>query len=89
MWCDDSWPDEQIDYEAVNQSKDKVEMRSVYFVSVSVIMYLLPMLIMGVAYIVIIHKLWSSTIPGEIVDSRVQQQARTKKKAIIIIVFMN
>ncbi|KAK3090155.1 hypothetical protein FSP39_009529 [Pinctada imbricata] len=86
VWCDDTWPSINDNENTFQETTKSMKMRSAYFISVSVIMYFIPMLVMGIAYAVIIHKLWISTIPGELVDSRVQQQARTKKKVIVMLV---
>lgn len=84
VWCDDTWPGKYDEDKIRIETTNSMKMRSAYFISVSVIMYFIPMLVMGIAYAVIIHKLWISTIPGELVDSRVQQQARTKKKVPLL-----
>lgn len=78
MWCDDDWP-----YEinvVGNMTRFTMPLRTAYFVSVSVVLYFVPMVVMSIAYGVIILKLKTTHIPGEIMDKRDEQQAKTKRK---------
>jgi hypothetical protein len=78
QWCDDEWPSST---EVIgNITFVTIPSRTAYYVSVSVILYFFPMLMMTAAYSIIIIKLWSSTIPGEKMDRRIEAQARTRKK---------
>lgn len=78
QWCDDVWP--TMTENIGNMTMSSMPSRTAYYVSVSVILYFFPMLIMTLAYSIIIIKLWSSTIPGEKVDRRMEAQSRTRKK---------
>lgn len=53
-----------------------------YYVCVVVLIYFLPLLIMGCAYLVVGRSLWASEIPGDSSD-RYQQQLTAKRKVII------
>lgn len=82
-WCDDAWPVHEEIMPGANGTQiviHSMPSRSIYYTVVSVVLYVVPMCIMTIAYTVIIIKLWSSTTPGETVDKRVEQQARTKRK---------
>ncbi|XP_071128533.1 substance-P receptor-like [Mytilus edulis] len=84
QWCDDVWP--TMTENIGNMTMSSMPSRTAYYVSVSVILYFFPMLIMTLAYSIIIIKLWSSTIPGEKVDRRMEAQSRTRKKVIVMLV---
>lgn len=79
-WCDDDWP---VEEEVVgNFTRTTMPLRTAYFVSVSVVLYFIPMVVMSLAYGVIILKLKTTHIPGEIMDKRDEQQAKTKRKVL-------
>ncbi|XP_034314832.2 substance-P receptor isoform X1 [Magallana gigas] len=83
-WCDDDWP---VEEEVVgNFTRTTMPLRTAYFVSVSVVLYFIPMVVMSLAYGVIILKLKTTHIPGEIMDKRDEQQAKTKRKIIIMLI---
>ena len=54
--------------------------RTIYFTFISVLLYFLPIIIMTVAYSLIIWRLWSSSLPGERVESEVRAQNKIKKR---------
>ncbi|XP_060084126.1 substance-P receptor-like [Ylistrum balloti] len=83
-WCDDDFPTSTTIINNVTVTKQTS--RTAYYVIVSVVLYFVPMVVMTFAYSIIIMKLWISTIPGEIVDKRVEAQARTKRKVIVMLV---
>ncbi|XP_062604246.1 substance-P receptor-like isoform X2 [Saccostrea cucullata] len=84
LWCDDNWP---VEIEVVaNVTRYTMPLRTAYFVSVSVVLYFIPMVVMSIAYGVIILKLKTTHIPGEIMDKRDEQQAKTKRKIIIMLI---
>lgn len=56
-----------------------------YYVCVVVLIYFLPLLIMGCAYLVVGCTLWASEIPGDSSD-RYREQLTAKRKVIICIV---
>lgn len=53
-----------------------------YYVCVVVLIYFLPLLIMGCAYLVVGYTLWASEIPGDSSD-RYREQLTAKRKVII------
>ncbi|XP_048763751.1 substance-P receptor-like isoform X2 [Ostrea edulis] len=84
LWCDDAWP---YELEVVgNITRSTMPLRTAYFVSVSVVLYFIPAVVMSIAYGVIILKLKTTHIPGEIMDKRDEQQAKTKRKIIIMLI---
>ncbi|OWF50290.1 Substance-P receptor [Mizuhopecten yessoensis] len=84
QWCDDEFPTWTTTVDNVTVTEQTS--RTAYYVVVSVVLYFVPIIVMTFAYSIIIMKLWISTIPGEIVDKRVEVQARTKRKVIMMLV---
>lgn len=86
QWCDDDWP--TVSETVGNYTTASMPSRTAYYVSVSVILYFVPMLVMTIAYSIIIVKLWLSKIPGERVDSRIEAQSKIRKKVFINLSFI-
>lgn len=83
-WCDDEWP-VLIEVQS-NVTTSSMPSRTAYYVTVSVVLYFIPMIVMTLAYSRIIMKLWMSAIPVEKMDKRVEAQARARKKVIVMLV---
>ncbi|KAG1958735.1 substance-P receptor [Pimephales promelas] len=59
-----------------------LDFKKMYFVCVAVLIYFLPLLVMGCAYLVVGLTLWASEIPGDSSD-RYQEQLNAKRKVFI------
>ncbi|XP_051539414.1 substance-P receptor-like [Myxocyprinus asiaticus] len=75
--CYIDWPD----YSLLN-------FRKMYYVCVAVLIYFLPLLVMGCAYLVVGLTLWASEIPGDSSDCYQEQLAAKRKvvKMMIVVV---
>ncbi|XP_059404305.1 substance-P receptor-like [Carassius carassius] len=58
-----------------------LDFKTMYFVCVAVLIYFLPLLVMGCAYLVVGLTLWASEIPGDSSD-RYQEQLTAKRKVV-------
>ncbi|XP_052413753.1 substance-P receptor-like isoform X2 [Carassius gibelio] len=58
-----------------------LDFKTMYFVCVAVLIYFLPLLVMGCAYLVVGLTLWASEIPGDSTD-RYQEQLNAKRKVV-------
>ncbi|TRZ02117.1 hypothetical protein DNTS_031902 [Danionella cerebrum] len=58
-----------------------MDFKKLYFVCVAVLVYFLPLLVMGCAYLVVGLTLWASEIPGDSSD-RYQEQLNAKRKVV-------
>ncbi|XP_026066857.1 substance-P receptor [Carassius auratus] len=58
-----------------------LDFKTMYFVCVAVLIYFLPLLVMGCAYLVVGLTLWASEIPGDSTD-RYQEQLTAKRKVV-------
>ncbi len=78
IWCADTWPVvTRVTDHGVQVGQPS---RTIYFTFISVLLYFLPIIIMTVAYSLIIWRLWSSSLPGERVESEVRAQNKIKKR---------
>ena len=59
-----------------------LSLRTAYYTAISLVLYFIPTLVMSVAYMVIIYRLWSAQPPGERVEgvTEVSAQVKTKRK---------
>ncbi|KAG1958736.1 tachykinin receptor 1a isoform X2 [Pimephales promelas] len=67
-----------------------LDFKKMYFVCVAVLIYFLPLLVMGCAYLVVGLTLWASEIPGDSSD-RYQEQLNAKRKVVkmmIVVVYL-
>ncbi|XP_043094097.1 tachykinin receptor 1a isoform X2 [Puntigrus tetrazona] len=67
-----------------------LDFKTMYFVCVAVLIYFLPLLVMGCAYLVVGLTLWASEIPGDSSD-RYQEQLTAKRKVVkmmIVVVYL-
>ncbi|XP_056603089.1 tachykinin receptor 1a [Triplophysa dalaica] len=58
-----------------------LDFKKMYYVCVAVLIYFLPLLVMGCAYLVVGLTLWASEIPGDSSD-RYQEQLAAKRKVV-------
>lgn len=71
--------------------KKQYEVARAYFMSIFIVLYLIPLAIIAVMYIAIGHRLWSREIPGVITARQKRQNELSKRKVlrmIIIVVVM-
>ncbi|XP_074526737.1 LOW QUALITY PROTEIN: tachykinin receptor 1a [Halichoeres trimaculatus] len=57
------------------------DFKKMYFVSVTILLYFLPLMVMGCAYLVVGLTLWASEIPGDSSD-RYKEQLNAKRKVV-------
>ncbi|KAM8864888.1 tachykinin receptor 1a [Synchiropus picturatus] len=57
------------------------DFKKMYYVSVAILIYFLPLLVMGCAYLVVGLTLWASEIPGDSSD-RYKEQLTAKRKVV-------
>lgn len=79
-WCNDKWPNPggaNLQYPTI---------RRIYYTFVATVLYIIPMLVMTLAYSIVIWKLKSSAIPGETIEREVAMQARIKRKVVIMLI---
>ncbi|XP_043939015.1 substance-P receptor [Protopterus annectens] len=72
--CYVDWPEDEEDGESENNSK-------YYYVCVTLLLYVLPLLVIGWAYTVVGLTLWVSEIPGDSSD-RYHEQMSAKRKVV-------
>ncbi|XP_060764067.1 tachykinin receptor 1a isoform X1 [Neoarius graeffei] len=58
-----------------------MDFKKIYYVCVAVLIYFLPLLVMGCAYLVVGLNLWASEIPGDS-SGRYQEQLTAKRKVV-------
>ncbi|TSR04312.1 Substance-P receptor [Bagarius yarrelli] len=58
-----------------------MDFKKIYYVCVAVLIYFLPLLVMGCAYLVVGLNLWASEIPGDC-SGRYQEQVNAKRKVV-------
>ncbi|XP_056275870.1 tachykinin receptor 1a isoform X2 [Pseudoliparis swirei] len=66
------------------------DFRKMYYVCVAILIYFLPLLVMGCAYLVVGLTLWASEIPGDSSD-RYKEQLTAKRKVVkmmIVVVYL-
>ena len=80
IWCGDEWPEMTSSSPSTNQSSHSLYSKKIYYTIVSLILYVLPSLIMTVAYGVIMRTLWANKLPGEHISCMEHAQNRKKKK---------
>ncbi|XP_048877101.1 substance-P receptor-like [Brienomyrus brachyistius] len=61
--------------------------KKMYYVCVAVLIYFLPLLVMGCAYLVVGLTLWASEIPGDSSD-RYQEQLTAKRKVVKMMIIV-
>lgn len=87
QWCDDDWP-------LVNRITESGKVlphqpaRKIYWTSLSVVLFLIPILIMACAYTRIILTLWTAKTPGERMPKDVTIQTRMKRKIVLTLLLI-
>ena len=84
VYCADAWPESLAEFSDYVFHKPP---KTVYYMSISVFLFFLPIFVMTTAYSLVIRKLLVTSSPGEhvsAVSSAHAQQERTKKKVILI-----
>ncbi|KAJ8319145.1 hypothetical protein KUTeg_004236 [Tegillarca granosa] len=69
QWCDDDWPSEHFH-----------TYRRAYWTFITVVLFFLPIVVMGGAYFGIIKTLWTAQAPGERLAKDVNIQIKVKRK---------
>ena len=81
IWCDDTWP---IVYKPDPNNPmfgiPEHPSRKAYFTFISTVLYFLPVVIMSVAYIFIMIKLWGRQSPGEQIEAGIIAKNKVKKR---------
>ena len=68
IWCADTWPYvEQVEAVAGGSNRTLVYslQRRLYYTSVTLVLFFIPVVVMTLAYVVIMLKLWSHKTPGD------------------------
>ena len=90
IWCAETWPMVlKPDPRNPGIVIPSYTSRQAYFTFISVVLYFLPVIIMSVAYIFIMVKLWGSRSPGEQIESGVIAKNRVKKRVRDYTDFLN
>ncbi|KAJ8319142.1 hypothetical protein KUTeg_004233 [Tegillarca granosa] len=75
QWCDDDWPSEHFH-----------TYRRAYWTFITVVLFFLPIVVMGGAYFGIIKTLWTAQAPGERLAKDVNIQIKVKRKVVMMLV---
>ena len=78
VWCSEEWP-RYFSGVANRRCLYSYPERSAYYITLVVLMYLLPVFGMAMAYSAIIKKLWGRNIPGEVMEKH-KVLLKSKKK---------
>ena len=79
IWCQDNWPEVRTFDTSLNGTVLTYPSRTWYYTLVSLVLYFIPIVVMSIAYLLIIAKLWSSQVPGE-THSESSTQVKNKRK---------
>lgn len=81
IWCDDQWPKvETVDAET-GQKTVSVQGRKVYYLTVTIALCFVPLLMMATMYSLIVITVWFARTPGETITGKeVKVQRRVKRK---------
>lgn len=77
-YCVDDWV-------LLTQPQNAMKARRIYYTFVSVVLFFIPIVVMSLAYIMIIWKLWSAQIPGERLENENRNQIRVKRKIVVML----
>lgn len=84
VWCEDDWPKvASFDPRTNLTSVDQIH-RKFYYTAVCLVLFFVPVVVMAMAYVIIIAKLWWHRTPGEGTATELKDrstQVRLKKKA--------
>lgn len=78
----EQWPVYFYRDEKTNKCHRKQYVQKIYYVLLSLTLFIVPVLIMFAAYLKILHKLWTSRIPGERSEANILAQSRSKQKVM-------
>ncbi|ELT92554.1 hypothetical protein CAPTEDRAFT_73422, partial [Capitella teleta] len=88
VWCNDDWPSTvQTDMEGRIVGYE-YQSKTIYYTFVCVVLFFVPILVMATAYGLIIRKLWSTSLPGEHIESGKAVQDKTKKKVAAMLIVL-
>lgn len=79
IWCDEVWPQVYIDTDCHTEMKG----RDIYYTTVCVVMYFIPILVMVCAYTVIVIKMIVGKRPGSLVVTSKEIQDKSRRKVRI------
>ena len=81
VWCTEEWPRYFAGYDIANRRcLYSYPERAAYYITLVVLMYLVPIIGMVMAYTAIIKKLWRRAIPGEVMTTHRSFQLKSRKK---------
>ena len=80
IWCDDNWPAVVSTDPETGHVVHTFPGRKVYYTILTVVLYFLPMVLMGCVYAIIIATVWFSRSPGESMAKKAKLQSRVKRK---------
>ncbi|XP_076073251.1 QRFP-like peptide receptor [Mytilus galloprovincialis] len=89
QWCDDEWP-LVFKYISLEYGVPVYHQpaRKIYWTTLSVVLFLIPILVMAIAYTRIIKTLWAAKTPGERVPKDITVQTRMKRKIVLTLVLI-
>ncbi|KAK3704025.1 hypothetical protein RRG08_055486 [Elysia crispata] len=85
-WCDDVWPVEVWLDEETGKLMAYSPLRRLYYMTVCIVLFFIPCLIMTITYAVIIVTVWSAKVPGERISKDIKSQIRLRKRIIKMLV---
>ena len=81
IWCDDEWARTVTEDAATGQQTNSIPGRKVYYLTVTIALCFVPLLIMATMYSLIILTVWSARTPGETITGKeIKGQRRVKRK---------
>lgn len=86
VWCEDAWPIVESFDPWTNHTSFCYPHRKFYYTAVCLILFFVPVVVMAMAYVIIIAKLWWHQTPGEGAATELKDkstQVKLKKKARI------
>ncbi|CAL1276576.1 unnamed protein product [Larinioides sclopetarius] len=80
--CAEEWPKISYYDEEESECRQIEQYRVTYYVTCSIVLYFIPVIVMMTAYSLILWKLWISEVPGERHAANINVQYRARKKVI-------
>ncbi|GBN68048.1 Substance-K receptor [Araneus ventricosus] len=80
--CAEEWPKISYYDEDLHECRQIEQYRFTYYVTCSIALYFIPVIVMMTAYSLILWKLWISEVPGERHAANINVQYRARKKVI-------
>lgn len=82
IWCDDTWHNMTSFEFQTNLTSVYIWHRKLYYTAISMILFFVPVVVMAMAYVIIIIKLWWHRTPGDSEGLKDEStQVKLKKKA--------